>query len=82
MRLLLATLMMISSAAHATTSSIASSEASRTQLDPIAEAYVHLTLEIGEHEPGYVDAYYGPDAWAQQAKRAPRPLPVCCPAQR
>ena len=75
MRLLLATLMMISSAAHATTPSLASSEASRTQLDPIAEAYVHLTLEIGEHEPGYVDAYYGPDEWAQQAKRAPRPLP-------
>ena len=75
MRLLLATLMMISSAAHAATPSLASSEASRTQLDPIAEAYVHLTLEIGEHEPGYVDAYYGPDEWAQQAKRAPRPLP-------
>lgn len=76
MRLLLATLMMISSAAHAVPApAIASSEASRTQLDPIAEAYVHLTLEIGEHEPGYVDAYYGPEEWAQQAKRSPRPLP-------
>ena len=76
MRLLLATLMMISSAAHAVPApAITSSEASRTQLDPIAEAYVHLTLEIGEHEPGYVDAYYGPEEWAQQAKRSPRPLP-------
>ena len=76
MRLLLVTLMMISSAAHAVPApAITSSEASRTQLDPIAEAYVHLTLEIGEHEPGYVDAYYGPEEWAQQAKRSPRPLP-------
>ena len=76
MRLLLVTLMMISSAAHAVPApTITSSEASRTQLDPIAEAYVHLTLEIGEHEPGYVDAYYGPEEWAQQAKRSPRPLP-------
>ena len=46
-----------------------------TTLDSIAEAYVHLTLEIGEHEPGYVDAYYGPAAWAEQAKTAKRSLP-------
>lgn len=74
MQLMLATIMMISTAT-APAPAIASSEVSRMQLDPIAEAYVHLTLEIGEHEPGYVDAYYGPAAWAQQAKRAPRPLP-------
>ncbi len=77
MRLLLATLMMISTAAHAGTSpAIAGSAASRTLIDPIAEAYVHLTLAIGELEPGYVDAYYGPAAWAQQAKRSAKPLPV------
>ena len=58
-----------------TSPAIAGSEASRTALDPLAEAYVHLTLEIGEHEPGYVDAYYGPAAWAQQAKAAKRSLP-------
>lgn len=76
MRFLLATLMMISTSVHAGTSpAIAGSEAPRTMLDPIAEAYVHLTLEIGEREPGYVDAYYGPDEWAQQAKHSPRPLP-------
>ena len=51
MRFLLATLMMISSAAHAVPApDITSSETSRTQLDPIAEAYVHLTLEIGEEQ--------------------------------
>ncbi|MGC6327869.1 hypothetical protein [Rhizorhabdus sp. FW153] len=41
-------------------------------LDDIAEAYVHLSLEAGEREPGYVDAYYGPDDWAAQAKARPR----------
>ena len=77
MRFLLATLMMISTAAHAgTPPAIAGSEASRTLLDPIAEAYVHLSLAIGELESGYVDAYYGPAAWAQQAKRSARPLPA------
>ncbi|MGH8061228.1 MAG: hypothetical protein ACREO7_04340 [Pseudoxanthomonas sp.] len=43
-----------------------------TALGNIAEAYVHLTLEIGEHEPGYVDAYYGPTEWAEHAKAAKR----------
>ena len=77
MRFLLATLMMISTAAHAgTPPAIAGSDASRTLLDPIAEAYVHLSLAIGELESGYVDAYYGPAAWAQQAKRSARPLPA------
>ena len=50
-------------------------ETASTALGNIAEAYVHLTLEIGEHEPGYVDAYYGPAEWAEQAKTAKRSLP-------
>lgn len=37
-------------------------------LDAIAESYVHLILDIGELEPGYVDAYYGPAEWQVQAK--------------
>ena len=72
MLILLAILMMITGAAQP---DVGDTGMSRTQLNPIAEDYVHLTLEIGEHEPGYVDAYYGPDEWAQQAKRSPRPLP-------
>lgn len=76
MKLVLATLMIISTAIQtASASAPTNTPASLTLLDPIAEAYVHLSLEIGEHEPGYIDAYYGPDEWAQQAKRAPRPLP-------
>lgn len=34
-------------------------------LDDIAQQYVHLVLAIGEIEPGYVDAYYGPEEWQQ-----------------
>jgi hypothetical protein len=43
-----------------------------TPLDRIAEDYVHLTLEAGERQPGYVDAYYGPKPWAAEAKAHPR----------
>ena len=41
-------------------------------LDEIAKDYVQMQLEIGEREPGYVDAYYGPSEWADAAKAAPR----------
>jgi hypothetical protein len=37
-------------------------------LDAIARAYVALILELGEHEPGYVDAYYGPPEWSEAAR--------------
>ncbi|MFC4442948.1 hypothetical protein [Caulobacter henricii] len=45
-------------------------------LDRIATDFVHLTLEAGEREPGYVDAYYGPKAWADAAKASPRTVPA------
>ncbi len=41
-------------------------------LDALARDYVALTLEIGEREPGYVDAYYGPAEWEAAAKAHPR----------
>lgn len=41
-------------------------------LDAVARDYVALTLEIGEREPGYVDAYYGPTEWEAAAKAHPR----------
>ena len=37
-------------------------------IDSIAEKYVKLTLEIGQHDPDFVDAYYGPDEWKPGAK--------------
>jgi hypothetical protein len=41
-------------------------------LDAIARDYVRMTLEIGEREEGYVDAYYGPTAWREAARANPR----------
>ena len=46
--------------------------AARSPLDTIARDYVQLSLEAGEREPEYVDAYYGPPAWAAAAKANPR----------
>jgi hypothetical protein len=43
-------------------------------LDEIAKDYVQMQLEIGEREPGYIDAYYGPAEWQAAAKAAPRGL--------
>ena len=50
-------------------------DASGDSLDVIARDYVALTLEIGEREPGYVDAYYGPAEWQAAAKASPRSVP-------
>ncbi len=44
-------------------------------MDIIARDYVALILEIGEREPGYVDAYYGPAEWQDLAKANPRTVP-------
>ncbi len=42
-------------------------------LDRIAERYVKLVLALGEHDADYVDAYYGPAAWREEARAAKRP---------
>ncbi|MEP7198192.1 MAG: hypothetical protein ABI874_00125, partial [Chloroflexota bacterium] len=36
--------------------------------DDIGAAYVQLALAIEQHLPGYVDAYFGPPDWKQQAE--------------
>ncbi len=41
-------------------------------LNPLAESYVRLALEVGTHEEGYIDAYYGPAAWKTEAEAHPR----------
>lgn len=44
--------------------------------ETIGEAYVRLALALDQHLPGYVDAYFGPPEWQEQAKtEGPRPLP-------
>ncbi len=52
-----------------------SDQVANDSLDEIAKDYVQMTLEIGEREPGYVDAYYGPKEWQDAAKATPRSLP-------
>ena len=51
-------------------------DASGDSLDAVARDYVALILEIGEREPGYVDAYYGPPEWAEAAKANTREVPA------
>jgi hypothetical protein len=46
----------------------------RDSLDALARDYVALTLEIGERDEGYVDAYYGPAEWKVAAHAAPRTI--------
>jgi hypothetical protein len=40
-----------------------SSEELETKMNSIAEKYVKLVLRTGQHDPDYVDAYYGPEEW-------------------
>ena len=41
-------------------------------VDAIATAYVSLSLEIGTHEKGYIDAYYGPQSLLDASIASPR----------
>jgi len=45
------------------------SSPSSPTLDALSEDYVRLGLAWGEHDAAYVDAYYGPSEWREQAKR-------------
>jgi hypothetical protein len=52
-------------------------------MDRIAREFVGLVLELGEHDPGYVDAYYGPPQWQEQARARKRELAsIAVDAQR
>lgn len=42
----------------------------------IAGRYVRLVLAVGQHDAAYVDAYYGPPAWRDDAAAARVPLDV------
>jgi hypothetical protein len=49
-------------------------DASTMNLDSIAEKYVRLSLALGQHDADYVDAYYGPPEWKEQAQKDKQPL--------
>lgn len=39
-------------------------------IDEISQSYVKLVLAVGEHDPVYVDAYYGPKQLQEEVKKA------------
>ncbi len=44
-------------------------------MDRVAQSYVKLVLAVGQHDPDYVDAFYGPAGWKTEAEKAgKRPL--------
>ena len=51
-------------------------------IDEMAATYLRLTLEIGTHEAGYIDAYYGPPELKTAAETTPRDKPALLAATR
>jgi hypothetical protein len=43
-------------------------------MNAVAERYVHLVLALGQHDPDYVDAFYGPAEWKTQAEKEEKSL--------
>ncbi len=43
-------------------------------MDALAERYVRSVLAVGEHDPNFVDAYYGPEPWRDEVRREALPL--------
>ena len=46
----------------------AETETGTASLDAVAEDYVKLSLALEAHDPGFVDAYYGPEDWRTAAE--------------
>ena len=43
-------------------------------VNAVAERYAHLVLALGQHDPDYVDAFYGPAEWKTQAEKEKKSL--------
>ena len=43
-------------------------------MNSVAEKYAHLVLALGQHDPDYVDAFYGPAEWKMQAEKEKKSL--------
>src|SRR5437660_9333739 len=41
----------------------------KDEMNTVAERYAHLVLAHGQHDPDYVDAFYGPAEWKTQATK-------------
>lgn len=64
--------LLLGACAPAVTSTPPPAPATADNLNAIARDFVIQTLEIGEREPGFVDAYYGPPELQAAAKANPR----------
>jgi hypothetical protein len=49
-------------------------QAPPANMDGYATTYVRLALALGEHDPDWVDAFYGPPAWREEAKSEKKSL--------
>src|SRR5215813_2469987 len=43
-------------------------------MNSVAERYAHLVLALGQHDPDYVNAFYGPPEWKTQAEKEKKSL--------
>src|SRR4051812_3370404 len=43
-------------------------------MNDVAEKYAHLVLALGQHDPDYVDAFYGPAEWKTRAEKEKKSL--------
>ena len=48
--------------------------AARPPMNDIAEHYVKLVLALGQHDPDYVDSYYGPPSGRRRRSANRQPL--------
>ena len=53
----------------------------RREAGSLDQEFVHLALAINEHLPGYVDSYFGPNEWSQDAEQVGK-LPLADLTQR
>src|SRR6266404_9862165 len=44
------------------------------EMNGVAEKYAHLVLAVGQHDPDYVDAFYGTAEWKTQAEKEKKSL--------
>jgi hypothetical protein len=51
-----------------------SARAAADGMNAVAERYAHLVLALGQHDPDYVDAFYGPAEWKTQAGKEKKSL--------
>ena len=46
----------------------------KDDMNTVAEKYAKLVLALGQHDPDYVDAFYGPAEWKTQAEKEKKSL--------